>query len=317
MFKKRFIFSGFIIFLIMNICNPLCNAGVVTNVYLKSNKVTVHTNEEFEISLNVENEKVAAYTANIYFDETKLELISGPEKSNVQNNRIIIVWYDVQGRDGELEKLQFRAKEEGVASFAITGEFYDKNGTEIQTNFENAEVRIENILESEVQNSSENLELENTNLEILAIENALLYPAFDNNTLNYKAEVSNEITKLNILAVPENEAGKVQIIGLENINEGNNKVSIIVTAANGITKKEYNVNVYKRNEQEEKEYEANQTENQKKLEQAYEIEKTSVIQEEEQKQEKQQENKLNVIPMILGVILIGLVTLVIVRKRLE
>lgn len=317
MFKKRFIFSGFIIFLLMNICNPLCNAGVVTNVYLKSNKVTVHTNEEFEISLNVENEKVAAYTANIYFDETKLELISGPEKSNVQNNRIIIVWYDVQGRDGELEKIQFRAKEEGVASFAITGEFYDENGNEIQTNFENAEVRIENILESEVQNSSENLELENTNLEILAIENALLYPAFDNNTLNYKAEVSSEITKLNILAVPENEAGKVQIIGLENINEGNNKVSIIVTAANGITKKEYNVNVYKRNEQEEKEYEANQTENQKKLEQAYEIEKTSAIQEEEQKQEKQQENKLNVIPMILGVILIGLVTLVIVRKRLE
>lgn len=38
----------------------------------------------------------------------------------------------------------------------------------------------------------EEIRLQNTNLETLAIENTLLYPPFENDITKYEAEVSNE-----------------------------------------------------------------------------------------------------------------------------
>ena len=120
-----------------------------------------------------------------------------------------------------------------------------------------------------------NLELANTNLETLAIENALLNPPFDNIETKYKTEVSNKIEKLNILAIPQNEKAKVQIIGGDNLKVGKNIIEITVTAANGITKRKYQIEVYKRNEEQENSYNQEQEDMQNKLEEAYEIEKLS------------------------------------------
>lgn len=120
-----------------------------------------------------------------------------------------------------------------------------------------------------------NLELANTDLETLAIEDTLLYPPFDNSETNYKAEISNKTEKLNILAIPQNEKAQVQIVGNENLKIGKNIVEITVTAPNGITKKKYQIEAYKRNEEQENEYNKDQEEMQNKLEEAYEIEKMS------------------------------------------
>ncbi len=66
-------------------------------------------------------------------------------------------------------------------------------------------------------NNTENTNMVNTNLEILAIENVLLYPPFDTNVTKYDIEISNETSKLNILAVPENEKASVQITGNDDL----------------------------------------------------------------------------------------------------
>ena len=71
---------------------------------------------------------------------------------------------------------------------------------------------------------TDNEEIANSNLEILAIENASLEPAFDSNITNYKTEVSNEIRNLNIFAVPENENAKIEMV------VDHHKLSGIVTA---------------------------------------------------------------------------------------
>lgn len=77
-----------------------------------------------------------------------------------------------------------------------------------------------------------NLELANNNLEILAIENTLLYPPFDYIETNYKTEISNELETINILAIPQNENAVVNIIGKDNLKIGNNLVTIVLTAPN-------------------------------------------------------------------------------------
>lgn len=120
---------------------------------------------------------------------------------------------------------------------------------------------------------TQNLEMANTNLENLAIEYAILSPEFNEQITRYNTQVANEINQLNILAIPENEKGKVEILGNNNLNEGNNKIEIKVTAPNGFTQRIYEINVYKRNKQEETIYEQEVDKVKKRLEEAYSVNK--------------------------------------------
>ena len=87
-----------------------------------------------------------------------------------------------------------------------------------------------------------------------------MVPEFESSITNYTLEVANNVENLNILAVPSNMKSNVNISGNEKINYGKNIVSIVVTAPNGITKKTYKIDVYRRNEEEEKVYNQNRQE---------------------------------------------------------
>lgn len=120
---------------------------------------------------------------------------------------------------------------------------------------------------------TQNLEMANTNLENLAIEYAILSPEFNAQITRYNTQVANEISQLSILAIPENEKGKVEILGNNNLNEGNNKIEIKVTAPNGFTQRIYEINVYKRNKQEETMYDQEVDKVKKRFEEAYSVNK--------------------------------------------
>lgn len=98
---------------------------------------------------------------------------------------------------------------------------------------------------------TENEKSANADLETLAVEYFELIPEFDKTITNYSSEVSNEVNKLNILAISSDESAKVQITGNENLKVGDNQITISVTARNGITNKKYYINVHKRSEEEE------------------------------------------------------------------
>ncbi len=400
------IFANFMLLLLINIYEPIISSAIATaTVYLESNKSTIEKGEEIEISFNIKDQATAAYNANIYFDETKFEFISESENINVNGNRIIIVWYDLQGgngaKQGELGKFVFKAKEDGISSFVIDGEFFSDKGQSIQTNFEAVQVQVgkeetnlemqarqeqgtstqssnanlqslrldkegivpafksgiyeydliisndinslevlaiaENpnsqieimgntglkeglnlikinvISEDKTQNKlytikvtkTANAEVANTNLETLAIENVSLTPPFDNNTTQYNAEVSNETTNLNILAIPENESAKAEISGNGDLKEGSNLISITVSAPNGITQRVYQVSVYKRNTQEEEIFKEEQSKAQEKLEQAYEIER--IVSENGGVADKQAKQKYLIVGAVVAVAVIAIV----------
>lgn len=252
-------------------------------VNLSSDKNTIKAGEEIEIVLSIENAKTAAFTAYIYFDNSYLEYVKGPKMSNLDNNRIIYVWYDENGigdsKDGELARFTFKAKKDGATSLNSNGEFYDEDGDVIEANFKDYEIRIgEELIEykaGEVKAVNEDIDTtSNTDLETLAIENMLLYPYFDNNITSYNFEVPNDVKDLNILAVPENEKAKVSISGGADLIEGDNSIKITVTAQDGKTQKIFSLNAYRRNEAEEQVYLKEQDENKKKLEEIYNTQKT-------------------------------------------
>lgn len=383
-------------------------------VYLESNQDVIQKGEEVEITVNLKDVTTAACNFFLYFDEDKWDYLSKMNNTNVEKNRILFVWYDTNGgrsaKQGELVKFRFKAKENGLSTFSIEGDFYDSVGQKLKVDFQEKQVQIgkeetifqqqeeeekgdneqkgnanlevlrldregmtpafdKNITEYyltvtnevkeievlavtsnpeasveitgntklkeglntiKIQVTSEdkkekkiytiqvtrtaNLALANTNLEILAIENVLLSPPFEPNETNYATEVAKGVNDLNVFAVPENEKATVQISGDKNLKEGNNTVTVVVTATNGFSKKKYQIQVYQRNEEEQKQYEEEQKEQIQKVEQAYQIDEMK--EERSQNQKDTEKGKISpIIVIILGSILIISTVVVFKRKK--
>lgn len=162
------------------------------------------------------------------------------------------------------------------------------------SNFKEGENLIKIIVKGESEdiynihvNKARNLNLSNANLENLAIENELLNPPFNSNITEYNLDVSNNIQKINILAIPESENAKIEIIGNDRLNIGSNLIKVSVTSENNAVQKTYEINVYKKTEEETYEYNEMQEESYEKaqeilketynLDNSYNTEKTSVI----------------------------------------
>ena len=74
-----------------------CSEATTTaSVKLTANRDIIENGEQVEISFNIIGQKTAAYLVHVYFDDVKLEFVSGPENIVVDKNHIKIVWYDTQ-----------------------------------------------------------------------------------------------------------------------------------------------------------------------------------------------------------------------------
>ena len=98
---------------------------------------------------------------------------------------------------------------------------------------------------------TENPELANANLENLAIENVTLEPEFSPDITSYNGVIASTQENIHILAVPQIEGANVTITGADNIQFGENIITIAVVAKDGITSKEYSINLYKTTQEEE------------------------------------------------------------------
>lgn len=384
-----------------------------------TNQQNLQKDEEVSIKIQITDIPIASCSLEIYFDTSLLEYIRGPENANFVNNRILAVWISENGQNVtnlEIGEFLLKAKEEGIVSIVVSGEFYNENGESIsipnnqislqigkqqepislnqelpiqeennETNPSTANLKvlrlnqegispqfqkevkqyyivINNFVESlevtalpENQKASvtitgnknlqlgkntitihvvsedsskeedyqifvtktQNIEAANANLETLAIQEAMLYPTFDNNTLNYKAEIPFSTEKINLLAIAQNPNAKVEIRGNGAMQVGDNIVQVIVTATDGITNKIYEIVVHRRNEEEQAQYEE---------ETKVEAEKLSTILEEQEannkKEEIQEEQKKNAKWWILGIIVViafigGILYIVKKRKNIN
>lgn len=158
----------------------------------------------------------------------------------------------------------------------------------------------------------------NTNLETLAIENYTLEPEFQNSITNYHVEVANTENLANILAIAEDSSANVKIEGNNDLKYGSNNVVVTVTARDGITDKKYNIEIYKRNDEEENVYKEEIKENNEEVNMLLE-EKSIETAESKENQEDNNEVKdkskaIVIVVIILAIIVIG-VALIIVRKK--
>lgn len=146
-----------------------------------------------------------------------------------------------------------------------------------------------------------NLDLANASLENLAIENVTLIPEFSADIFEYSTKIGSSFDKLNILAVPQIEGASVTVNGNENLQFGENIITISVIAKDGVTKNDYIINVYKKTLEEEEQ----------------EARVTSI---EETNEEDIDKNNFNIGTVIFLVIVIGSIgglIFIIVRKYIK
>ena len=165
------------------------------------------------------------------------------------------------------------------------------------------------------------LEKANTNLETLAIRQGTLEPEFTANVTGYNIEIVNDTQTIDILAIPENVNAKVQIDGNGNMQIGDNKIVVTVIAEDGVTKREYKINVHRRNAPEEEEATKEQENQVQKVASILNQQANNEIEGENAavKAEKQQKNvdtTYVVIVTIIG-ILILVVFILIIKRNLK
>lgn len=86
----------------------------------------------------------------------------------------------------------------------------------------------------------------NASLSNIIIDGKTLNPAFAAETVEYDiGTVSADVDKLTVLAYSQSEDAKVDITGNEGLVEGENKINVKVTAADGVTTRSYVVKVTK------------------------------------------------------------------------
>lgn len=196
-------------------------ATTTATVDLKSNKEVIEKGEEVEISINITGQKTASYLANLYFDDTKLEFVSGPENISVDKNNIKILWYDEQGGNGaklgELTKIVFKAKDNGIANLVISGEFYTDKAQLIQIKFESIQLQIggeETALEIQAkEEKGDNNEANNANLEQFRVDIEGITPEFKSDIYEYDLTVSKDVNNIEVLAIPKNPNAQIEVTG--------------------------------------------------------------------------------------------------------
>ena len=184
---------------------------------------------------------------------------------------MIYTWISEKGTNENLDKLvkiKFKAKQEGIASFSVIGEFYNQKGERIDLNFNQVDVEIKkgNLVnvqreteESENRNDnlennnnealSENVSDDNAKLKIMRLNKEGVNPNFNQNINEYYLIVDEDTEKLDITAIPENENAEVKITGNENLKKGLNQVKITVTSYDNSNTEDYVINVTKTNDE--------------------------------------------------------------------
>lgn len=227
-----------------------------SEVNLTSNKEQVKQGDDFSITVSADNTDIAAYTIWLYFDDEKVEYVSGVDNLNVIDNRIIYTWFSETGKNmnfGNLTYFNFRAKTDGIASFSVIGEFYNQKGERLDINSSQIEVRIGENLEVLNEQSEENFstDVSDSSLEIMRLNQEGVNPNFDKNIKEYYLIVDEDIQNIDITAIAANKNAKVDVSGNKNLKEGLNEIKISVTSEDGANTSDYIVNVTKTNSEED------------------------------------------------------------------
>jgi len=257
---KKIILLIILLIIIIMVQSNQVNSQTIPNITIKANNNILKKEEQVELTINLNDVNIAAYTIYLYYDMTKLEYISSPENSNHIHNFVVHTWVESTGMEKQniqISSFVFKAlSQEGITSIIVTGEFYNKNGEKIEIEDEMLELQIgekrkqvqeneQNEAELYETQTNENVTKDNTNLKILRLDKEGITPNFSSDIKEYYFVANTNINSLEVTAVPENINANVTITGNTNLKDGLNTIKIKVESEDKTKNSNYIISVTK------------------------------------------------------------------------
>ena len=250
---KKIVMFFILLLMIFNI--PIISLAIEddyqNNVYLQVANTEIKNGDEFSFTINLDNINISAFDIQIYFNNELLEYISGPENTNVVGSKIITVWYDETGGENpkqncELVKYTFKVKEIENEYIAIRGEFYNAEGIQVQSFTDGIEMIANKETQTEMIDISEESEVtsNNSKLKNLRFNHEGITPVFSPDITEYYF-LTEDLSTLEVTAIPENTKSEVDVTGNTNFQEGLNTIQINVTSPDKTSKTQYTIWVTK------------------------------------------------------------------------
>ncbi len=205
-------------------------AGATISVNTSATQIIVGNNVVVTVTIS-SSSALGSWEYNLNYDKSIFSLVSSDVGLHyagvVQNNTTKSVSY----------RYTFKANKSGNALFYIDASTvfgFDESIFEVT----NGKKNVKAITYSEYQASLSS----NNNLKDLQVEGYEISPVFNKDTLEYTVKVDEDVTKIDVTAIVEDNKAKVNGEGQLEVSQGNNSFNIVVVAENG-SEKTYKLNV--------------------------------------------------------------------------
>ncbi|MDE6141005.1 MAG: cadherin-like beta sandwich domain-containing protein, partial [Bacilli bacterium] len=198
---------------------------------VQGNKVTV------TVKLSASKGKLGSWQMDLNYDKNYLKLVSASSEGGGST----MVSYSSSGAKSKSYTFTFEARKTGSTKVSVSSyEAYDFDTMDEMT-LTSSSKTIKIMTQSELESTySSNAAL--SSLEVTGYE---INPKFNASTLEYNVEVENDVTTATITGKKADSNASVSGLNTVELNEGNNRFEVIVTAQKGNTQT-YVVNIYRK-----------------------------------------------------------------------
>lgn len=203
-----------------------------SNVYAASSNITVKgptrkvvVGETITITISVSSSKsLGSWEFDVKYDTDKLTLVS----STLEGKTRSVGFVSDSSTKNKTYTMTFKAKKSGTAKVYIDNSLvfgYDE--TKLAASEGSASLTLITQQELEASYSKDNY------LKSLKVDGYDLTPSFNKETLEYSLELENDIREIKVSATANDSKADVDGTGKHELSEGENKITISVTAENG------------------------------------------------------------------------------------
>lgn len=218
-----------------------CLLVIPKTVFAASGKINVSGTSTVVVGNNVtvtvtlsSSTLIGSWEMSLNYDKNYLQLRSATSESN----GIRMAASTATGVKSKSYTFTFKTLKKGSTSVSVGGYLAYAYADLSEISLSSNSKKINIITQAELEASYS----KNNNLASLGVEGFTLTPEFNANTLEYSVIVPEDTKNVNITGTVQDKKASITGIGVQQVNQGNNKFLVTVKAENG-SEKTYTINV--------------------------------------------------------------------------
>lgn len=218
-----------------------CLLVIPKTVFAASGKINVSGTSTVVVGNNVtvtvtlsSSTLIGSWEMSLNYDKNYLQLRSATSESN----GIRMAASTATGVKSKSYTFTFKTLKKGSTSVSVGGYLAYAYADLSEISLSSNSKKINIITQAELEASYS----KNNNLASLGVEGFTLTPEFNANTLEYSVIVPEDTKNVNITGTVQDKKASITGVGVQQVNQGNNKFLVTVKAENG-SEKTYTINV--------------------------------------------------------------------------